>query len=288
MRLVFAAATAAFICAASPALAHGIVGDRFFPATIATDDPFAADELALPTVSYQDGQTDASLDYAKSITGNLALSFGAAWSHTPGGDGFQNLDAGLKYVVHRDAEHQSMLSAGLDAEFGGTGAHHVGAERTTTLTPTFYFGRGWGDAPADWLKPLAVTGSVGYAIPARARDGGQDIPYRVEYGLAIEYSLRYFSANVHDEGWPEWVNQLTPIVEIALDQPVLHRGEERTTGNINPGVIWSGQHIQLGAEAIIPINSDSGHDVGFAVQLHYYLDDIFPHGVGRPLFGARS
>jgi hypothetical protein len=36
----------------APAHGHGIVGPRFFPATIATDDPFAAaDELALPTIS---------------------------------------------------------------------------------------------------------------------------------------------------------------------------------------------------------------------------------------------
>ena len=29
-------------------LAHGFAGDRFFPPTITTDDPFAADELAQP------------------------------------------------------------------------------------------------------------------------------------------------------------------------------------------------------------------------------------------------
>ncbi len=31
--------------------AHGFAGQRFFPATIATEDPFVADELSLPTVS---------------------------------------------------------------------------------------------------------------------------------------------------------------------------------------------------------------------------------------------
>jgi hypothetical protein len=29
--------------------AHGFAGDRFFPATISTDDPFVANELSLPT-----------------------------------------------------------------------------------------------------------------------------------------------------------------------------------------------------------------------------------------------
>src|SRR5262245_27496680 len=36
---------------ATPARAHGVVGQRFFPATLAIDDPFVADELSFPTVS---------------------------------------------------------------------------------------------------------------------------------------------------------------------------------------------------------------------------------------------
>ena len=39
------------LAAPLPASAHGFAGDRFFPATITTDDPFAASELSLPTVS---------------------------------------------------------------------------------------------------------------------------------------------------------------------------------------------------------------------------------------------
>jgi len=37
--------------AAGSARAHGVVGQRFFPATLAIDDPFVADELSLPTAS---------------------------------------------------------------------------------------------------------------------------------------------------------------------------------------------------------------------------------------------
>jgi hypothetical protein len=36
----------------SAALAHGFAGERFFPATILTDDPFVADEMSLPEVGY--------------------------------------------------------------------------------------------------------------------------------------------------------------------------------------------------------------------------------------------
>jgi hypothetical protein len=51
-------------------------------------------------------------------------------------------------------------------------------------------------------------------------------------------------------------------------------------------LIWSGQSIQLAAEAVIPINRDSGDAVGFTVQLHFYLDDIFPSSIGKPVFGG--
>src|SRR5262249_25389039 len=35
------------LCATSPAWGHGVIGQRFFPATLAIDDPFVADELSL-------------------------------------------------------------------------------------------------------------------------------------------------------------------------------------------------------------------------------------------------
>ena len=41
-------AIAAVLTAASTAEAHGMVGKRFFPATLAIDDPFVADELSFP------------------------------------------------------------------------------------------------------------------------------------------------------------------------------------------------------------------------------------------------
>ena len=34
------------------ASAHGLAGKRFFPTTLAVDDPFVSDELSLPLVSH--------------------------------------------------------------------------------------------------------------------------------------------------------------------------------------------------------------------------------------------
>jgi len=61
-----------------------------------------------------------------------------------------------------------------------------------------------------------------------------------------------------------------------------------TTGTVNPGVIWVGSYFQVGLEAMIPINHQSGTGVGVIGQLHLYLDDMFPRSVGQPLFGTTS
>lgn len=286
----FALACAALsILVAPDALAHGRVGDRFFPATIAVEDPVAADELGFPTASFRDGETEYELEWAKRITPQLVLSLGTAYVHGDEGDGFDNIETGLKYQFYTNEAHESVLALGMEAEWGGTGATRVGAEEVATIAPTLYFGRGFGDAPADWLRPFAVTGSLAYVQGVRDRtDEGEAVPHSVSYGFTLQYSLPYLAAQVHDYGWPTWVNRLTPIVEVAIDQPIANRGEERTTGTINPGVLWSGRYVQLGAEAIIPINKESGGSTGFALQLHFYVDDLFPHSFGRPLFGARS
>ena len=93
-------------CSRSPACtarAHEIVGNRFFPATLAIDDPGVNDELALPTVSwFKTGddpsfkQRDISSEYSKRITEDFAVSFASTYSklYAPGGpahDGRQRL-----------------------------------------------------------------------------------------------------------------------------------------------------------------------------------------------------
>jgi hypothetical protein len=37
----------------------------------------------------------------------------------------------------------------------------------------------------------------------------------------------------------------------------------RTTGTVNPGVIWVSRYLQIGVEAIVPIDPYSGPDLGF-------------------------
>src|SRR6516162_10826418 len=123
-------------------IAHEIVGNRFFPATLTIDDPGVNDELSLPTVdSFKTGddppvrQRDVSSEFSKRITEDFAVSLGSTYTFlspidptAAGANGFQNLDTTLKYRLFRNPEHEFVLSAGLSIEWGGTGAANVGAD----------------------------------------------------------------------------------------------------------------------------------------------------------------
>jgi hypothetical protein len=269
---------------ASPAFAHGVVGQRFFPATITTDDPFAADELALPTITSFDHETDIDVDYSKTILPGFAVEVGYGHVHASGDErGFGNLEIAPSLEVYRNPEHEFILTTSIEWEVSRTGSKAV-AERSSTYTPTLKFGKGFGDLPDSlkYLRPLAVTGTIGYAIP-----GGGDAPKSIEWGGAIEYSLLYLQNNVRDQGLSDFVAHITPVVEFAFSSHT-KRGEGGTTGTINPGLIWSGQCVQLAAEAVVPVNRASGHGLGFIAQLHFYIDDLFPHSLGRPIFGGKK
>jgi hypothetical protein len=62
-------------------------------------------------------------------------------------------------------------------------------------------------------------------------------------------------------------------------------GKDRTTGTLNPGLVYLADKYQLGVEAIIPVNRASGDNVGVIGNIHFFLEDILPHSLGRPLFG---
>jgi hypothetical protein len=298
------------------ASAHGFAGSRFFPATLSTDDPFVNDELSLPTVSSivtpDEGgtrETEISADIAKRITPSFGVEIGEAFLVLQpragrSESGFGNLELGAKYEFFENDGHEIILSLGADVEVGGTGNKRIDADPFSTWAPALFFGKGFGDLPnqVSFLRPLALTGQVGVAIPTSASsrtvglnetNGEREIeierhPDVLEWGFALEYSIIYLQEQVKDIGLRAPFDRLIPLIEFSFETP-LNRGQEgRTTGTINPGVIWSGQYFQIGAEAVIPVNSHTGSEVGFIAQLHFYLDDLFPRSLGRPLFGGNK
>ena len=314
MLILRAAALAAItvLSSSAGAFAHCFVGGRFFPATLVTDDPCVADELSLPTVSwFRTGddpparQLDVSVEYSKRITETFGVSVNSTWTHLrqPGvmsASGFQNLETTFKYQFLTLPAQEFVMSAALSVEWGNTGAAGVGAESFSTITPTIFFGKGFGDLPdsAGWLRPIGVTGQVGYAIPTSSStttidpDSGDvsidNHPQFLRYGLSVQYSMPYLKSSVIDLQLPDFVNRLIPIVEANFQTPVANNFGTGigTTGTVNPGVIWAGDYFQLALEAVIPINRASGTGIGAMAQLHLYLDDIFPTTIGKPLFGS--
>src|SRR5262245_35384630 len=301
------------------AASHEIVGYRFFPATLAIDDPGVTDELALPTISMSKTgdqpsfkQLDVSAEFAKRITEDFAISVAPTWSrlYAPGGvsvtgaRGFQNVETLFKYRLFKNAEHEFVMSAGLEIEWGGSGVQGVGAERFNVYTPALFFGKGFGDLPAglNWARSFAITGQVGYSIPGVSKtitatfdpnSGEQDVDTEyhqrvLNWGATLQYSMPYLKSAVVDLGLPDFINRLIPIVEASFQTPVSNTASSGTvtTGTINPGIIFTGKTYQVAIEAVIPVNRQSGSSVGIIGQLHFYLDDIFPNTIGRPIFAS--
>ncbi len=243
---------------------HEIVGNRFFPATLGIDDPGVNDELALPTVdSFKTGdippvrQRDISGEFSKRITEDFAISFGSTYTFlgpidptAAGANGFQNLETTFKYRVFKDPVHEFVMSVGLSVEWGGTGSANVGAESFNVYTPTIYFGKGLGDLPdtLSWIRPVAITGQVGYAIPGKSATttfgidpdtGDQTIdtefnPRVLNWGGSIQYSMPYLKSAVVDLSLPDFINRLIPLVEANLQTPVANTLTSGTTTSVDP------------------------------------------------------
>jgi hypothetical protein len=277
--------------------AHGFEGDRFFPPTITTDDPFAVDEFAFPTISVFNNpaegstpktrQIDISSEFDKEIFPKFALGIVANYTILQPQDqttrtGFDNLTLSAKYTLFENAPHEFIFSVGGEFDIGGTGSRLVGRESFSTLTPTIYVGKGLCELPdaLKFLKPFAVTGTLGYVIPGESVD-----PNALSWGIAVQYSLPYLQEHVQEVDWLRPFRNIIPLVEFSMNSPLNHAGGE-TTGTINPGLLWETPYCQVGAEALIPVNGASGPNVGAIVQVWIYIDDIWPKIFGFPVFGG--
>jgi hypothetical protein len=292
---------------ANPALAHAVAGDRIFPATLGIDDPGVADELALPTLTFlplnADGnqEYDVSVNFAKRITENIAVSVGDNWTHLhPGGAGWGNVNTGVKWLFFVDGAHEFMASIGVDTTWAKTGSENF-SDPFTTSGPSVYFGKGFGDLPTNLniLKPFAVTGQFGLSIPWDRRTntvsfdstGALNLstqlnPTFFNWGFTLQYSLPYFNSHVSEIGGPDFFKRLVPLVELTMQTPVSNTtpGARETTGYVQPGIVYMADSWQFAVEALVPVNQATGKRVGVKAELHFYLDDIFPNTLGRPLF----
>ena len=305
--LVLGAAALASLPPAAPAHAHGYAGDHMFISTMLIDDPNVADEASLPTFQFLPNPTDdggstkiVSFEFDKRITENFgfAISSGYTWVSRPGdktANGWNNLVVSLKYKPYVNAEHEFMVSIGVEQELARTGA--TGANGglldnadTGVTSPNLYFGKGFGDVPVDFLKPLALTGQLSYDIANKklkydssTGEYNNGNPNAWFGGLSLQYSMRYLSTHVKDYGFPEFVNRLTPVVEMSWSSSASKPNDMATQFLWGVGLNYTAEGYAVSVETLIPGNRNSGSHVGVIAQFHLYFDDLFPHSLGRPI-----
>jgi hypothetical protein len=279
--------------------AHGVAGQRFFPTTFAVDDPFISDEFSVLYNSMKMNDEaggpriqSSSLDvgYSKRIIPNFGIEVDQGYErhHTEGDgtvSGFGNLAVNVKYQFYTSAEHETILSFGVSDTIGNTGNHNV-SDQFSTISPAFYFGKGFGDLfeSSSLLRPLAVTGVIGPNIPMQETTDNVKNPTTLTWAFTLQYSLMYLQSVVKDIGLGQPFNRMVFVVEFPMETCLNADCKNQTTGTVNPGITWIGKFTELGIAAEIPMNPRSGAGTGVFVLFHLFIDDLFPKGIGRPIF----
>jgi hypothetical protein len=311
--ILLATLAGASLLASQPAFAHGFAGPHMFVSTLILDDPNVADEASLPTFVYQPqpsnggpvtNLTAGQFELDKTITENFgfAINDGYDWLTQPGSktaNGWENLSVTLKYKPYVNAEHEFMESVGVVRNFARTGANGengatLGNDDSGSTTPTYYFGKGFGDLPIGWARAFAITGELQYQIAdkkPKVIDAAGDLNNGTSNtwigGLSLQYSLRYLASQVKDYGLPEFVNALTPLVEFQWASPTGRPSVGSTQYLIAPGINYTATTYAVGIEALIPGNRATGSHVGVIAQFHLYFDDLFPNSLGKPMLDWR-
>ncbi len=158
--------------------AHAIAGNRVFPATMAVDDPGVSDEfdsqyghLTVPGDNGNQRVNTGQFEWEKTITPRLGLSLGGAYvmQNNPTINGFDNFSIGAKYPLYVNEAHEFMTSVGVDVHLGGTGSKAI-RESHSTISPTLYVAKGFGDLPDSlaYLRAIAVTAAIGPSLTTGA------------------------------------------------------------------------------------------------------------------------
>lgn len=268
--------------------AYTAAGDRNFPATlevpqIASSDAFWGSASTQPT----DGGnlTEFTGTYSKMITDRLGIQLTDGLNGAGSVYGAPNFNALLQYEAIISATHEFVLSVEVGREFGGTGSQRVGSLPQSATTPAITFGKGLGDLPIGYLRPLAITGFAGYQASGGAR------PSVITSGFSVQYSIPYLVSKVANVGLPPFLRGVTPITEVLFNTPVgrnTGQGSGRTLV-IAPGISYShGRGWELGIEATIPATKAAGSGIGVVAQFMIQFDYLLPNSlIGRPIFPLR-
>ncbi len=321
-RAVALAAVPALTLGASPARAHVVAGARVFPVTLNFDDPGVGDEASLPSftttrLGASGGagpahQVDLGFEYDKTITPDTALILNGGYNiidtEAAGTEyGWENLFVTGKWQAYTNGPHETVISLGVIRELGGTGTTHVGGDSDGSTSPTLYGGKGLGDLPIGWLRPLALTGELSYTVADRelkleqpslpvgssaSNPFNSGLPAQYNNGnnnawagsFSVQYSLSYLQSQVHDLGLPGWLDDMIPLIEFNWSSSASSPSTQGTVWTAAPGVIYLTWWGEIGLEALIPLNRTAGTNVGAVGLVHFFFDDLYPHSLGKPIF----
>ena len=99
--ILFLVCTVSLYVSPSSLWAHGSVSKRFFPEPLVMEDPFAADELDLPSIRYRRGHDERELSIGGELQKRITPTIGVAveWEYLflnprdpaePNSSGFEN------------------------------------------------------------------------------------------------------------------------------------------------------------------------------------------------------
>ena len=308
------ACAGAFLFHAPAALAHAVCGNRVYPVTLTLDDPGVADEVTIPQVTYlreaADGgpgpshDTNIAFEYDKRLTETFGLGLNDDYnvnqqSNAKTQTGWDDFSLTAKWAKCIDPDADLQIGFGVVREFGRTGTSHIGADQYGNTAPTIYLGKGLDEVPIPMLQPLQFTGELGYAIADRESKQSNFMDPKTGLittvanngyanawsgAFSVQYSIPFLQNQIKDFGLPEPFAHLVPVAEFSWSSTAKSSGGGPTSWTVAPGFIYLRSWYQVGVEALVPLDKAAGTNVGVVVQVHVFLDDLYPHGIGAPLF----
>ncbi len=310
---VAALACAGALLRSAPAFAHAVCGSRVYPVTLTLDDPGVADELTLPQIVYTraaaDGgpgpshDTSIQFEYDKRLTDEFGFAFNDDYNVNQQNNaktetGWDDVTVTAKWARCVDPDSDFQLGFGVIREFGRTGTSHIGSDEHGNTAPTIYLGKGVDEIPVPMLQPLQFTGELSYAVADRefkqftvvdpstgvtSTHANTGYPNAWIGSFSVQYSIPYLQNQIRDFGLPEPFAHMIPVAEFNWTSAAASPGGSPASWTLAPGFIYLRSWYQVGVEALVPLDKAAGTNVGFIVQFHVFIDDLYPRGIGAPL-----
>ena len=304
-------AALALMCILSPtgAFAHSVAGNRVFPATLAIDDPGVSDELALPTFTYLPtnpdgvGEYDFSFEFDKRITPRFRHR-GERGLHASQPRWIGLPEPRARGQIPSLCQSRARVH-GVDRS-RYRGRRHGGDTRRRRSLLDAHADRLCRQGPGRSAQDVEPAAAVRDHGPVRLRDPdrlahddrvhrsasrrtglrhpGQCQHLRLGFHAAVQPPLH--ERQCAGGRWSRDPQAPRPDRRSGIRNPGREHDDRAAgdDGTVQPGVIYMADTYQIALEAVVPINGASGHNVGVVAELHFFLDDIFPTSIGKPLF----